>query len=462
MLDFWFIRPVVYRSRMRVDLSLLGRRACLLLALVMSLFFQIATPTAASAATFASWSQTGSTAAWKGVTCSTNCETAYAPVSSGSIWKSIDGGTSWNELTGSGTQSWTSVATSGDGAVVFATVTAGGIYKSTDSGSSWSLLANAGTKNWISIATNLDGTIVVAGVNSGALWSSVDGGSNWSQQSSPGTNRSWNSIDLTDDGTTIVASGNTGGLWRGTGTPGSWTWSNIVSGKSATDSTNVSSQGWNSVVIDSTGTKIAATALDLFFSNDSGATWKHVTSGNYYWISLAGSSDLKKMIMVSADGANSNCRPHLITTSDYSTFTESYVGTVWVAYSSVAMAKDASRAIATTASSYIYRSGDLYTPSIATTTSLSTAGNVRQVEMRTSVTITATISAPGRVTFFANGKRIGNCISILGTSTATCSYKSSVIGFQWIKATLKPSTVGYVTSTSSELPLVTVKRTTFR
>ena len=423
----------------------------------------IVIPSASFAATFTSWTQVATTNSWKAVACSTNCETSYAAITSGLISKSIDGGATWNSLANSGSRAWTAVATSGDGVTVYASVSNGNIYKSVDGGANWAVLTNASTRAWLSLATNLDGSIVAAGVTSGSIWSSINGGTSWVEQTSAGNTRTWVSIDLTDDGTTIVASGGSGGgIWRGTGTAGSWTWSNTTTGKSATDSTNLSGQNWYSVVTDSTGTKIGATAGDLYFSNDSGATWKHVTSGNYYWISLTGSADLKTMIMVSGDGANNTCVPRLITTTDYSTFTASQVGTIWVPYSAVVIAKDASRAITSTASSYLYRSGDSYVPNAATSTTLSIAGNVQSIQKGVAVTITATISVPGRVTFYANGKRIGGCISKLGTTSVTCSYKPSVTGALKFKAALRPTGGSDLPSTSSDLALSVVRRSGFR
>lgn len=62
---------------------------------------------------------------------------------------------------------------------------------------------------------------------------------------------------------------------------------------------------------------------------------------------------------------------------------------------------------------------------------------------RSASTITATVNAPGRVTFFANGKRIPGCIAVKtvssGTITATCAYKPSSRGVVSISASLAPT-----------------------
>ena len=62
---------------------------------------------------------------------------------------------------------------------------------------------------------------------------------------------------------------------------------------------------------------------------------------------------------------------------------------------------------------------------------------------RTSAILTATTSTTGRVTFFANGKRIGGCVSVatVGSSpiTATCNFKPVARGAVNFTAQLTPS-----------------------
>lgn len=100
-----------------------------------------------------------------------------------------------------------------------------------------------------------------------------------------------------------------------------------------------------------------------------------------------------------------------------------------------------------------------YQVSIETTTTLSIAGNQRNLIYNSPVDLTATISTAGRVTFFANGKRIAKCISLLASSTAICRYVPTIKGSIAIIASLKPSSNGYKSSTSSQL-LVDVSRRT--
>jgi len=72
---------------------------------------------------------------------------------------------------------------------------------------------------------------------------------------------------------------------------------------------------------------------------------------------------------------------------------------------------------------------------------------------RIATNLVATVTAPGKVTFFANGKRIGGCINVSTISsssiTATCSYKPSLRGQIQISATFTPTdTSAYRVSSS--------------
>ncbi len=58
---------------------------------------------------------------------------------------------------------------------------------------------------------------------------------------------------------------------------------------------------------------------------------------------------------------------------------------------------------------------------------------------RTAVNLVATSAQNGRVTFFANGKRIPRCIQILLSSTATCSWIPSARGAATIRVELRPT-----------------------
>ena len=77
-------------------------------------------------------------------------------------------------------------------------------------------------------------------------------------------------------------------------------------------------------------------------------------------------------------------------------------------------------------------------------------------------TLVATVNAPGKVTFLANGKRIGGCIGKptvgSGPITATCQWKSALRGNVALSFTVVPSAVNYFSTTSQPSYLVMGRR----
>lgn len=412
-------------------------------------------------AVFETWTQVNKLGTWKTSACSATCEIMAAAESGGYFWVSSDAGSTWTSKTSAGSRSWTSIAISGDGRVYYGAYSGGYLLKSTDGGNTWTSLSNSVSGSWKSISTSSDGSIVIAATNGsgGAVYTSTNSGSTWTQELTPGTSTGWNAVAVAQDGGTLVATTSAGAIWRGSGSIGSWSWSNITSGKSATDSTNISGMNWKSVVIDSTGTKIAVVSNDLYFTNDSGTTWIHATGGNYNWQGVAGSSDLKTMVIVSGDNCGSNCRPHRVTTSNYVTFSDSMgLGSYNPGFVSVSMSQDGTRAIAATVGSYLLQSGSVISTS---TTSLSAGpGTFRAT---TAITATLTPNTGGRVTFYANGKRIGGCVSILATSgSQTCQWKPTGRGSIQITARYVPSDSSYKASWSAPIQVLIANRASLR
>lgn len=84
--------------------------------------------------------------------------------------------------------------------------------------------------------------------------------------------------------------------------------------------------------------------------------------------------------------------------------------------------------------------------------------------MRTNLSITAISSgySSGKMAFFANTKRIPGCLAVpVVASTATCLWKSSLIGYNLISATFTPASNSYNGSTSFKSIFVQ-RRTTQR
>ena len=83
------------------------------------------------------------------------------------------------------------------------------------------------------------------------------------------------------------------------------------------------------------------------------------------------------------------------------------------------------------------------------------------------VTITVTTNTPGKVRFFAAGKRIGNCLarSTTGsypTFTATCAWKPTNHGSRQVSAQLTPTSSTFSSATSVKTTVAVVRKTSTR
>lgn len=94
-----------------------------------------------------------------------------------------------------------------------------------------------------------------------------------------------------------------------------------------------------------------------------------------------------------------------------------------------------------------------------TNISISMTGGVTTVYKGTQIVITATVDQPGRVTFFANRKKIAKCINrVASTTTATCNWRPAVQGVVQIYAELKPTNTALSSSKSSSISLNVLRR----
>ena len=84
----------------------------------------------------------------------------------------------------------------------------------------------------------------------------------------------------------------------------------------------------------------------------------------------------------------------------------------------------------------------------STTTTLSAATSPNP-NYRTANLITATVSKPGKVTFYQQGVVIPGCKNRTATSTATCNWKPSRRGKISVTASLTPTDLGFVPSSGS-------------
>jgi hypothetical protein len=280
---------------------------------------------------------TAPTLDWNSVACSADGRKLVAVANydstNGSVWTSVDAGTSWvsnNVPLGD----WWSVAASADASKLFATKGNpgfDGIYTSADWGKTWAK-TTAPAAVWLSLASSASGTMVLAGGRR-LLYASTNSGDNWAPglvleeitnfvfagvaSSADGTRLAvvtqagtgasplfistnagttwtistnvpifWNAVGMSADGNTVIASGYYDGLFVSTNGGAIWTRTNIltVMGVAA------SADGSKLAAVDWSGT--------IRTSIDSGATWAQVTptAPDALWASVASSADGCKLV----------------------------------------------------------------------------------------------------------------------------------------------------------------------
>jgi hypothetical protein len=98
---------------------------------------------------------------------------------------------------------------------------------------------------------------------------------------------------------------------------------------------------------------------------------------------------------------------------------------------------------------------------VAPVVTTSIAGNVKAVNKGSVIALTTNVDQPGKVTFFANGKRIPGCIGIsTSAGNVTCNWKPSAKGNVSITASIYQN--GILRSSSPVLVLTSTKRTNTR
>jgi len=114
---------------------------------------------------------------WYAMTSSTNGDVQFTAKYSGQIWKSVDGGVSWNVVTASPTAKWRSLAVSDDGTKLAAGTFDGAFYVSKDGGTTWTAQTDlAAVGPYYGIGMSSDGSVIVTGKSNGHLYVGNYGG----------------------------------------------------------------------------------------------------------------------------------------------------------------------------------------------------------------------------------------------------------------------------------------------
>lgn len=382
-----------------------------------------------------------------------------------------------------------SLAMSSDGSTIIVGRSGDGVYISTNSGSSFSQVSTSSipTGTYF-VAISANGMKMLAGSSSAStVYYSTDKGSTWTSRASNSSSSAVNRVCMSGDGSRWIALANAG-VYTSTNDGGTWT-----------AFASLTAAAWWSCSMSNDGTKIFALRFGaaLRYSVDSGANWS--TSATAYPTAniVASSSDGSVIALTDRD-----VKKVYISTNYGSTYTEKYLaaasiydvaissdgsrlavatglgriitsinsGGNWVTESAVpsttwgAVAMDASGTKIIAGAANGGTSAQIANFPLPATLSLqSISPNASPLIYNTRYTLTLLSNSAGKVTFYANGKKITKCSQVPTVSlVATCAYKPNVHGVITLSATVIPSDSAYFSATSQFLQTSAVARTTRR
>ena len=363
------------------------------------------------------------------------------------LYLSTDTGTTFNQVSSPNvTGSRYAVAVSGDGNKMFAVnYDDTSVAYSLDRGATWSRSTNGVAINAGAACMSSDGTVwMTGGLNNGAAYVSTNNGTSWSTITTLGTG-SWRSCALTSNGSKRYFVNYAANLWLSNNSGSSWV--QIMYGLVNNNCVAVTEDGGTLIQTQATG--------DVYTTTNPQVTFNRITAAYGGGSAFNGCSMSGTGTFIVA-GLN-NYGPRLSVDGGVTWATETGIsGGQW---SSVAVSKDGKFIIAlskTGIGNYI----GTYTPPVAMTMG---SGAASVLTYRTINTITALPNYPGRVTFFANGKKIGSCVGVPTVAlVATCAYSPTIHGPVTITARFVPTDGTKSTVVATLFRTAVIKRSNIR
>jgi hypothetical protein len=219
--------------------------------------------------------------------------------------------------------------------------------------------------------------------------------------------------------TRVVVTSNSGTTWETT------------SATSTTFFRDIKSAADGSILITTAGGFIAP-----FISRDWGATWFNATGIGVDYLGGVSISDNGELILL---GKSTSSGSVYYSLDKGATFTL-VPGLAAGSYGAIALSGDTSKALIGADGRQLRVMGISLTSSALSFSSLSLSAPAAYRSQRTLTATIATAGADGKVTFFANGKKIPGCIKVQSISlVATCSWKAATRGSVNLSATAYPA-----------------------
>lgn len=265
-----------------------------------------------------------------------------AAVKSSQLVVSEDGGNTWQ--TRSFQFDWyTPLAMSSDGTKLIVKGTNRLLYKSQDGGITWQSLPTAGVRYWSNIALSPNGTTIIATADDSSIYISTDGGATWQSRPQTKEGGGWNSLSASDTGQYLTAStdwsnSEEGALYNYSDDFGAtWQTKRLGATKKITK-----------LMLSGDGKSLTAASDDsrggsVYTSANSGQTWTRQTIiGNGNWSALAASGDGRVILAAQYDYGV------LSLSTDYGkTWKQQSISAAYSGWYNIGVSKDGSTLVAT-------------------------------------------------------------------------------------------------------------------
>jgi hypothetical protein len=396
---------------------------------------------------------------WYKSAMSTDGSVIAAASNGGEVSTSRDGGTTWtsNGSIGRGL-TWNCLAVSGDGNVIYAGAFGAGILKSTNQGQTFTTLTGTGFPGTgvalNGCTTNNDGSKFAFIAGGGGVYYSANGGTSATlirSRNLCGSTYEFLTVAMTNDGSKFATTCATNNTYVFVSSNGGTTWETTTA-TAATQSRELKASADGRVLI----ATYSSTAPKV--STDWGATWSTIAGvGTSHAYGLSINSDGSLIVLGQASSAG-NLYYSMNRGSSFTQASGLPVGY----YSTAALSGDSTKLLVGIDGALLKTiSVDLTFP----TGNFASLGLNTTPSYRGSVTLTATLATAGtdgKVTFFANGKRIPGCIKVSSSAlVATCTWKPSSKGSVTLSATSFPTDQSY-SSGSISVPVAVGARTGLR
>ncbi len=206
--------------------------------------------------------------------------------------QSTNGGVTWTKnLVANTNDYFEEIASSTDGMTLYIVdYNNGHIYKSIDGGLTWNLNYTVSGAHLEGVSTDYTGHNVVVSQNDlpsggagGSLYMSADSGATWVQKTSAGI-KHWEDFKISGDGNIVVANDNTGYIWNSNSSSGFNTWAALAA-DNVPVTNDTASGGFSSATLNGTilGAGVSHNWMGLACSKDCTKFAATVSGSGYVW-----------------------------------------------------------------------------------------------------------------------------------------------------------------------------------